>query len=282
VTKFCQDSDGIYGIELTNVLASASMATVSHLHYTKNEESGPKVPRQSEFRPTRAMGMQNTKSEILVLLKRSGGSTVEELSSALGLARMTVRQHLATLGRDDLVTAREVRRPTGRPHFFYSLTDKGEEGFPKSYDRLADMILDEVALLEGSEIEGLSGTEKKSVLFRKLARRVAAQYAPRLEGKSLEERVAKVVEILDAESGLVEWSKTDGGYEILNYNCVYRRVAESQEEVCAWHRELIRLLLAGKARAVEFQSGGADRCRFTIEVDGALSEGEGSKEQGAS
>jgi predicted ArsR family transcriptional regulator len=224
------------------------------------------------------MGMQSTKSEILALLKRSGGSTVEVLASALGLARMTVRQHLATLERDELVTAREVRRPTGRPHFVYSLSDKGEEAFPKRYDRLADMIIDEVALLDSSEIEGLSPAEKKGLLFRKLARRVAAQYAPRLGGRCLEERVSKVAEILEAESGFAEWRKVGGGYEILDYNCVYRKVAENQEEVCAWHRELIRLLLGGKARAVEFQSVGGDRCRFVIEGEDPLAEGEDSRE----
>jgi len=31
------------------------------------------------------------------------------------------------------------------------------------------MIIDEVALLDGSEIEGLSPVEKKALLFRKLA-----------------------------------------------------------------------------------------------------------------
>jgi len=223
--------------------------------------------------------MQSTKSQILALLKRSGGSTVEELASALGLARMTVRQHLATLERDDLVTAHGVRRPTGRPHFVYSLSDKGEEAFPKRYDRLADMILDEVALLESSEIEGLSPAEKKGVLFRKLARRVADQYAPRLEGKSLEERVAKVAEILEAESGFAEWRKVGEGYEVLDYNCVYRKVAESQEEVCAWHRELIRLLVGGRVRAAELQSSGADCCRFIVDGDDPLPAGGGSSEK---
>src|SRR4030042_1178172 len=150
------------------------------------------------------MAMQTTKSQILGLLKRSGGSTVEELASALGLARMTVRQHLATLERDDLVTAREVRRATGRPHFLYTLTDKGEETFPKRYDRLADMIIDEVALLESSEIEGLSPTEKKDLLFRKLAHRMAQQYAPRAEGTSLGERVESRAGSPQSESGFGE------------------------------------------------------------------------------
>jgi predicted ArsR family transcriptional regulator len=224
-------------------------------------------------------GMQSTKSQILSLLKRSGGSTVEELASALGLARMTVRQHLATLERDDLVTAHEVRRATGRPHFVYSLSDKGEETFPKHYDRLADMIIDEVALLESSEVEGLSPAEKKRLLFRKLARRVAEQYAARLEGKPLEERVSKVAEILESEGGFAEWRKVGGGYELLDYNCVYRKVAESHEEVCAWHRELIRLLVGGKVKAAELQTSGADACRFIVENEEPSTVEEGSSEK---
>ena len=70
--------------------------------------------------------MRTTKNQILSHLKRSGGSSVEELSTSLGLARMTIRQHLATLERDALVSSREVRRATGRPHYVFSLTDSGE------------------------------------------------------------------------------------------------------------------------------------------------------------
>ena len=211
------------------------------------------------------MAVRSTKSQILTLVKRSGGSTVEELASALGLARMTVRQHLATLQRDNLITAHQQRRPTGRPHFVYSLTDEGEETFPKRYDRLADMIIDEVALLDSSEIEGLSPAEKKALLFRKLARRVAGQYTQRLEGKTLEERVTAVVDILQDESGFAEWRKVGQDFEIVGHNCAYRRVAESQDEVCVWHLELLSQLLDGRVRAAERQSRGGDCCRFIVE-----------------
>lgn len=236
------------------------------VRYTINETTRPPVPRQSLSPNPQTMAVQSTKSQILALLKRSAGSTVEELASALELARMTVRQHLGTLQRDNLVTAHEVRRPTGRPHFVYSLTDKGEETFPKRYDRLADMIIDEVALLDSSEIEGLSSAEKKALLFRKLARRIASQYGQRLEGKSLQERVSAVVDILQAESGFAEWHKLEEGFEILGYNCAYRRVAESQDEVCVWHLELLSQLLGGRVQAAEVQSHGADCCRFIVET----------------
>ena len=61
--------------------------------------------------------MRTTKSEILAHLKRTGGSPIEELATSLGLARMTVRQHLAMLERDALVSSREGRRGAGgAPH----------------------------------------------------------------------------------------------------------------------------------------------------------------------
>ncbi len=221
---------------------------------------------------TATMVMQTTKSQILALLKRSGGSTVEELASSLSLARMTVRQHLATLERDDLVAAREVRRATGRPHFFYTLTDKGEETFPKRYDRLADMIIEEVALLDSSEIEGLSPAEKKNLLFRKLAHRIAQQYASRVEGRPLEERVQTVAEILQLESGFAEWRKVESGFEIVDYNCAYRKVAENQDDLCAWHLQLLNELLGGGVRSSQGQSRGSDLCRFVVEGGDSVAE----------
>lgn len=234
------------------------------MSYNNNEQTSPEVPPYWVAK----MAMQTTKSQILGLLKRSGGSTVEELASALGLARMTVRQHLATLERDDLVTAREVRRATGRPHFLYTLTDKGEETFPKRYDRLADMIIDEVALLDCGEIEGLSPIEKKNLLFRKLAHRIAQQYASRVEGRPLEERVQTVAEILQSESGFAEWRKVEAGFEIVDYNCAYRKVAENQD-LCAWHLEFLTELLGDNVRAVSFQNKGGDLCRFLVGAEGS-------------
>jgi predicted ArsR family transcriptional regulator len=126
--------------------------------------------------------MRTTKSEILSHLKRSGGSSVEELATSLGLARMTVRQHLATLERDALVSSREVRRATGRPHYAFSLTDRGEEAFPKRYDRLAGLILEEVSLLDGAEIAGLTPAQKRRLLFDRMVGRLHSQYEAKVAG----------------------------------------------------------------------------------------------------
>src|SRR3990170_7935285 len=155
--------------------------------------------------------MQTTKSQILAHLKRSGGSSVEAVATSLGLARMTIRQHLATLERDALVSSQAVRRATGRPHYVFSLTDGGEEMFPKRYDRLAGPIPEEGSLLDGEEIGGLTPAQKKQLLFDKMVGRVHSQYQAKVAGKPLKERVEAVARILDEEGGFAEWRGGEGG-----------------------------------------------------------------------
>ena len=123
--------------------------------------------------------------------------------------------------------SREERRRTGRPHLFFSLTEGGEERFPKRYDRLADLALQEVALLEADEIAGLSPEDKKRLLLTKMADRVYREHEPRVRDKELKDRVAIIAEILRHEGGFAEWKAEGERYEIVDYNCVYRKVAGS-------------------------------------------------------
>ncbi len=211
--------------------------------------------------------MQTTKNHILSHIKRNGSSSVEELATALGLARMTVRQHLAALERDGLLTSREVRRPTGRPHFVFTLTDKGQELFPKRYDRLAELLLESVADLDSQEIADLSPTEKKRLILLKAVRRLAEQHADKVLNKPLANRVAAVAAIMEDDGGFVEWREVEQGYEISNYNCVYRKVVESHQEVCEWHLTLLSQLLGQEIKCQQLMSQGAESCRFIVQGD---------------
>src|SRR5688572_1074044 len=113
----------------------------------------------------------STKSRILALLKRSPASTVDAIAGSLQLAPMTVRQHLMVLERDGMLSCRDDRGATGRPRHVYTLTDAGEETFPRRYDELAREVLTEAARLTADEIAGLNAEEKTRLLFDKLADR---------------------------------------------------------------------------------------------------------------
>jgi len=218
--------------------------------------------------------MQSTKEHILAHLKRTGGSTVDGLATQFGLARMTVRQHLAGLERDGLVGSREERGRTGRPHLLFSLSERGEEGFPKRYDRLADLALQEVAFLDAEEIAGLGPEEKKKLLLKKMAERVYQEHESKVRGMALKERVSAVADILREEGGLAEWTTDGSRYEIVDYNCVYRKVADAHNDLCEWHVSLLGRLLGKQVECNQFIAQGAESCRFVVSESAATSAAE--------
>jgi DeoR family transcriptional regulator, suf operon transcriptional repressor len=210
--------------------------------------------------------MQTTKGQILGLLKRRARQTVDGLAEELGLAPMTIRQHLTSLERDGFVTAETERQAKGRPHYVYSLTSKGENTFPKRYDRLAAQMLEEIGRLDPVDIADLSPAERSEYVLDRIADRIVRQHLTRLRGCSTEERVREVAAILQEESGFVEWSKTDGGYEIVDYNCIYRTLTETQTSACTWHQRIIGDLVALPPEAGgQFASGGTC-CRYIVQT----------------
>ena len=209
--------------------------------------------------------MQTTKQQLLTLLKRTGSVTVDEAAGALAVASMTARQHLVTLERDGLIRAEKVRRSTGRPHYLYKLTSKGEETFPSRYDLLAQVLLDEVSSLDFRDFEHLSADEKRSLMVQRSADRLAERYRFQVEGRSLEERVAAVTDILHLIGGFAEWLPADNGYEIRDYNCVIARLHVASDDGCAWHVRLLTRLLKYPVRHEHAVDSGASCCRYLVE-----------------
>lgn len=208
--------------------------------------------------------MKSTKEQILSHLKRSGGSTVDDLAGEFGLARMTVRQHLTGLERDGVVQSHEEKGKSGRPHMVFTLSDRGEELFPKRYDRLADLVLKEAARLTADEISGLDEDGRKRLLLQKMVERVYSEHETKIKDKSLPERVELVADILREEGGLADWTNAGDEFEIVDYNCVYRRVVDSHPGVCDWHISLLGRLLGSKVECSQFMSKGAESCRFVV------------------
>jgi len=116
-----------------------------------------------------------TREQILALLRRQSTMTAAELSDALGIGAVGVRQHLALLDRDGLVHTTGVRRGVGRPSHLYALTAAAEALFPKRYDRMA---MDALAF-----VAARGGPEAIDQLFAERRRQLTTQYAPRLAGK---------------------------------------------------------------------------------------------------
>ncbi len=209
--------------------------------------------------------MQSTKQQLLVLLKRAGSATVEEAAAALAVASMTARQHLVGLERDGLVRSEKVKRLTGRPHFVFRLTSKGEDMFPRRFDLFAQLMLDEVGRLSSDEIVSLTAAEKQSLLIRRVADRIVEEHRSAVEGRPLAERVAAAAELLHEVGGFAEWCDNDGGFEIRDYNCIFSRLASNGAGDCEWHLRLLTNLLQHPVRYEVFSDGRSECCRYLVD-----------------
>jgi len=200
--------------------------------------------------------MQETRRQILNILKEKGQATVDSLAAALGLTPITVRHHLSILQSEGYIVARHERRKVGRPHYVFVLTEKANDFFPQSYHLLADRVL--------AEVQSLVGREQMATLFRRIAHRLVADVKPRLTGETLEQRLDEATRLLADEGFLARWEKTADGYVIYELNCPYRRVVREHEEICIMDHQILSDLLDVPVEKVECIVTGGSRCTYRI------------------
>ncbi|SES98690.1 metalloregulator ArsR/SmtB family transcription factor [Paenibacillus sp. NFR01] len=199
----------------------------------------------------------STRRMIMTLLKTKGPLTIGALAEELGITEMGVRRHVLQLEQESLAKTKVVRQPMGRPMHVYSLTERAEDHFPKSYHNLALELL--------RELDHVSGQETVHALFEGRKRRMLAQYTPMMEGQGLEERVAELASIQNAGGYMATWSKQeDGSYMMCEYNCPIRQVAAGYRVACQCEQQLFEELLGAKVTRSECMAEGGQCCKYVI------------------
>jgi len=188
--------------------------------------------------------MESTRQTILDILRRRRQATVEQLTKELDLAPATVRRHLDILMRDRYVDVTQVRRETGRPHYLFTLSEAGEDLFPKHYMRITNRLIEEVLALKPEETAGRNGPELARLVFDRMALHMAQRIAPRLQGGTFADRIRGATRILADEEGVVfDEQETDEGVLLVGRGCPCPRVADTHPEVCTLHQRLLSRLL---------------------------------------
>ncbi len=200
--------------------------------------------------------MQSTRQQILEYLQRNARGTVKELGQLLALTSTGIRQHLTVLERDGLVQSREERGRVGRPTLVYSLTDKADSLFPKTYDVLAGVLLE--------EIRATDGNEKLQNLLQRVAHRLASPHLDRVQGKSMPDRVKETARLMEEQGCLVDYSENEGEYFIDEYTCPFPKTAARDRAVCALHVEFVRILSGGDTRLTRSLLRGERACTYRI------------------
>lgn len=200
-----------------------------------------------------------TRQQILDLLCRHKSLTATELSEALGIGAVGIRQHLALLERDGLVRVAGLRRGVGRPSHLYALTESAEQLFPRRYDRLAADAL--------AFVEQHGGPDAVAEFFEARRRKLSEQYAPRLAGKNRSEQVAELATILNEQGYMCDWQQLDdGSFLITEHNCPIDCVARDHQQACTQELKLYEDLLGVPLVREETIAEGGSCCRYRVDA----------------
>lgn len=202
---------------------------------------------------------QSTRDVILHAIKSSNQATVEDLAEAADVSPVTVRHHLNALQADGLIEASSVRRKVGRPYYVYSISERGQELFPKRYVRLTSRLLD--------ELKDRLPEAAVSEIFRGVVSRIVDEHRGEFEHLPFEDRLNYLVRLLADEGFLSSWEKTSDGYRFVEYSCPYLSIGNQHTEVCNFDRELILNVMQTPIRQHSCMLDGKNCCEFTFEIE---------------
>lgn len=206
--------------------------------------------------------MEGTRLRILQILQSNSQETVEGLASAIGLAPATIRRHLDILQRDRLVGFEEVRKRIGRPEYSFFLTEDGQESLPKDYDKLLNMVVEELSSLTIEETEGRDGPEILHFVFERLSGQMGDKMESDLAGRDTGERVATLVNVLREQDFSPVVELEDGVLNIKLMNCPFRSVALKNKAICSYDYHLISAMLNTDVKKAESIQDGSAQCIY--------------------
>jgi predicted ArsR family transcriptional regulator len=199
-----------------------------------------------------------TRKNILHYLRVKGRMHASELAHVLGLTEMAIRRHMHELEKEGAVQIITVRQAMGRPLHAFQLTQQAEQYFPKNYHSLT---IDLLAELESDE-ETVALIDK---MFLGRKRRLLERYAPRMDGKNLEQRVTELAVIQNAGGYMAEVEeRPEGGYVLHEYNCPIKDVADQYQQACSCELALFASLLDAEVDRTECLAKGGGRCSYEI------------------
>ncbi len=200
-----------------------------------------------------------TQRRVIETLKRLGEATADELAAALEVSPSAVRQHLGALRSSGLIEARQDRGNTGRPADRYHATERTEPLFVTSDDLSIELL----------ELVGDEDPELVDRVFDRRRQRLVDDAEAHLAGTSVEDRVARVTELLDAQGYLCDWEQlADDHFRINLHNCAIWTVASRFRKACASELEYLQGVLPDATVArVTHKTSGAHTCAYDIAVD---------------
>ncbi|MBB5378151.1 putative ArsR family transcriptional regulator [Deinococcus metalli] len=201
---------------------------------------------------------ERTKSRLLELVKRHGPLTAQDLAQRLDVSVPAARRHLSDLREQELIVCR-TERPggRGRPQHVFTLTDRGEAAFPKTYSTLCVDVLRHIEALfgEGAVLRVLDArnVEVAGRLERELPRSMP-----------LGERVRALAARLDEQGFDTEVEQDGDVWYLVERNCPNLTVARQYPQLCGSELSLYTQVLDVPVHRDRRIACGQGICRYRI------------------
>ena len=196
--------------------------------------------------------------DLVTLLKRTSGMSVNELASALRMSYMGVKQHCVYLEKKGYVdTWRRPKEGGGRPEKMYRLTAKLDGFFPRM---TPDLALD---MLEGAERafgEGAAGR-----LLRHHFQLLAARYSEKIKGRTILERAQSFAKVRTAEGclSLCEFDPHDG-LRIVEYHSPLAALGKVHPCAAELEAQMVGLLLQCTCERIDASADRVTKIEFRL------------------
>ncbi len=203
----------------------------------------------------------NRQQELLkLLLKNKGGLTLEELSEYLKITRNAVRQHIAALENNGIVTEGVTRPSGGRPEQLYVLTDEGKEFFPRNYSWFAQLMVESIA--QESGVAGLR--ERLGTMGERVAQQLLSQNSVL---KTREQKVEKLSEVMEELGYNTKSSAVNSNALTIEAdNCIFHNLAMKNPEICQFDLALLSTFTDSTVNHEECMAKGGNVCRFKFKA----------------
>ena len=200
----------------------------------------------------------DTRTNIINLLKINGKMTINEVSTQLDMSSMGVRQHLNSLEREGLVEYSRQKSSRGRPKYIYTLTEQAKEMFPESYKSLTIEVLEEA--------EDIGGENLVNQLFTKRMESQIQSYTKRLQGKNLNKKVKELAKIRSEEGYMAKISKNGDNYSLVEHHCPISMIAKKYRILCETEKKLFQRVLGVEVKREHHLMCGSHKCSYYIQT----------------
>ena len=195
------------------------------------------------------------KDLLQLLLRHKDGLTVDELGAKLAVTRNAVRQHLAALTGEGLVTTGASKATGGRPTQLYVLSERGRGLFPRQYSWLAQLMFESMKAEAGG-----AGLRKRLVAMgNTVGGQLRAQH-PAL--RTRQDKVLKLAELMEQLGYSTAGTTVLDPTVISADNCVFHDLALKDPEVCQFDLALLSSFTDSRVDHQECMAKGGHVCRF--------------------